>query len=68
MADRDSTNVPSAGTATIPARPRRPEAARPSVGELLERIGDAVPEEVWRQVPTDLSGNLDHYLYGAPRK
>lgn len=27
-----------------------------------------IPEEEWDDVPTDASINLDHYLYGAPKK
>ena len=41
--------------------------ARPYWEEVLE-IGASVPMEEWEKVPTDLSKNLDHYLYGAPRE
>ncbi len=27
-----------------------------------------IPEEVLEKIPTDASQNLDHYLYGAPKK
>jgi len=43
------------------------EAARP-VWEMIEEIGRSVPDEEWAKVPSDLSRNLDHYLYGAPRE
>lgn len=32
-----------------------------------ERLKD-IPDEEWDNVPTDASVNLDHYLYGAPKK
>jgi hypothetical protein len=35
--------------------------------QVLDDIGGAVPDEEWRKVPADLSKNLDHYLYGAPK-
>ncbi|MGB2621780.1 MAG: hypothetical protein WA857_17625 [Candidatus Acidiferrum sp.] len=36
--------------------------------ETVRRISSRVPDEAWAKVPTDLSINLDHYLYGHPRK
>ena len=42
------------------------ESARP-IWEIVSEIGSEVPEKEWEKVPTDLSKNLDHYLYGAPR-
>jgi hypothetical protein len=41
---------------------------RPPIWEVVARIGDEVPPDVLDQVPTDLAGNLDHYLYGAPKR
>lgn len=38
---------------------------------LLEEIGEIyqdMTEEEWDKLPRDGSQNLDHYLYGAPRK
>lgn len=40
--------------------------ARP-IWELAVEIGAQVPDEEWARVPSDLSKNLDHYLYRAPR-
>jgi len=41
------------------------EKAKP-VWEMIREIGAKVPETEWDQVPTDLSKELDHYLYGSP--
>lgn len=41
--------------------------ARP-IWEVIEEIGAAVPPEEWDKVPTDAAQNLDHYLYGHPKK
>lgn len=38
------------------------------IWEIVAEIGRSVPEEEWAKVPADLSVNLDHYLYGAPKK
>jgi len=32
-----------------------------------ERLKE-IPEDEWNDVPTDASLNIDHYLYGAPKK
>ena len=52
------------------AESRQPPAA--SEGGTLwdkieERITQALPE-TWEDAPTDGSLNVDHYLYGAPRR
>ncbi len=39
-----------------------------SIEEEIESIWRTVPASEWKKVPTDLSENLDHYLYGTPRK
>jgi putative addiction module CopG family antidote len=38
-----------------------------SLVEIFARLARQVPEEEWSKVPTDLSKNLDHYLYGSPK-
>jgi len=42
------------------------ESARP-IWEVLADLGQSIPDSEWDRVPRDLSENLDHYLYGAPR-
>jgi hypothetical protein len=37
------------------------------IWERLASIGAAVPEDAWNDVPTDLSRNVDHYLYGGKK-
>jgi len=34
----------------------------------LLAIGMRVPAEEWAKLPRDFNENLDHYLYGSPRK
>lgn len=40
---------------------------KPSIFDLIAEIRESVPEEAWDQLPTDLSKNVDHYLYGAKK-
>ncbi len=41
---------------------------RLSIFDQIDEIISEVPPEAWAEVPTDASENLDHYLYGAPKK
>lgn len=40
----------------------------PPIWEVLEQLGQSVPEEEWDKVPKDAARNLDFYLYGLPRQ
>jgi hypothetical protein len=42
-------------------------ARKPLLEEITEIYQD-VPESEWEKLPSDGSQNLDHYLYGAPKK
>ncbi len=44
-----------------------PSGEKPLWEQIVE-IGGKVSEDEWVRVPPDLSINVDHYLYGAPRK
>jgi len=37
------------------------------VWQLATELGERVSEDVWANVPRDLSKNLDHYLHGSPK-
>ena len=56
------TVPPSDRAANVDRYPGRP------IWEVAAEIGASLPEEAWEKVPTDLSKNLDHHLYGAPRQ
>ena len=47
--------------------PRPERNGGPSLLESVEKLAAQVPSEDWESVPSDLSKNLDHYLYG-PRQ
>ncbi len=39
-----------------------------SLLDKLEVISKRVPDEIWEKLPVDGAENIDHYLYGAPKK
>ena len=43
------------------------QSARP-IEELLSELAKEIPQEEWDRLPDDLNDNLDHYLYGIPKK
>jgi len=52
-------------------RPRREtEAAkpRPPIEDVLRKTASEVPQEEWDALPSDLIDNLDHYVYGTPKR
>jgi hypothetical protein len=45
--------------------------SNPKKQTLLEKlavISSRVPDEVWEKVPADGAENIDHYLYGLPKR
>ena len=41
--------------------------ARP-IEEVLADLASEIPETEWAKLPNDLTDNLDHYLYGTPKR
>jgi hypothetical protein len=46
---------------------QRAFAAFPVLKEI-GRIGESVPQSSWDELPRDLSANVDHYVYGLPKR
>ncbi|MGB2624049.1 MAG: hypothetical protein WA857_16305 [Candidatus Acidiferrum sp.] len=44
--------------------PSKPEP----IEAVLQSLAGDVPETEWQKLPADLTEDLDHYLYGTPRK
>ena len=40
----------------------------PRIEDVLAELAREVPEEEWEKLPDDLTDNLDHYLYGTPKR
>lgn len=45
----------------------RGATARP-VEDIIRELGQQVPQSEWDRLPLDLTDNLDHYLYGTPKR
>ena len=43
------------------------QSARP-IEDILEELAREIHQEEWDRLPGDLNDNLDHYLYGIPKK
>ena len=41
---------------------------RKPVWQVVDEINAGLPADTWENVPTDVSINLRHYLYGAPKQ
>ncbi len=52
---------------TVTVLPEEGEAGKPSE-EVIEALAAQVPPEAWENLPEGLSSNLDHYIYGTPRR
>jgi hypothetical protein len=48
----------------------KPDASRksPPIADVAQRLGRMIPNEELRLIPEDLSEQIDHYLYGAPKR
>ncbi|MBT9330447.1 ribbon-helix-helix domain-containing protein [Paracidobacterium acidisoli] len=44
-----------------------PPGSAGDLAAMFAEIASDVPDTDWQKVPADLSGNLDHYLYGAQK-
>jgi Arc/MetJ-type ribon-helix-helix transcriptional regulator len=38
------------------------------IWEVFQELSASVPDEVWDALPTDLSEQHDHYIYGTPKR
>ena len=38
------------------------------IWEVVDEINAGLPADTWENVPTNSSINLDHYVYGAPKR
>lgn len=47
--------------------PAAPGSAREFIKEWIE-FGQSIPEEELAKFPTDFGENMDHYLYGSPKR
>ena len=50
------------------ARLSRSGPKTPSIVKTAQRLGRLIPAEELRRIPKDLSDQIDHYLYGTPKR
>jgi hypothetical protein len=52
----------------VPAPVPRPPATPKPIWEIFEEASHAIPEEELARLPTDLAAQVDHYVYGLPKR
>ncbi len=68
LAGSETTSPAQASTAAEPnTATEESSAPLPAWKRLLENMKD-VPDEVFDRIPADSSAQLDHYLYGTPKR
>jgi hypothetical protein len=50
-----------------PNAPAPKEASKP-IWEIFEEASRDIPDEVLARLPTDLAAQVDHYVYGLPKR
>ncbi|MGI9069239.1 MAG: hypothetical protein ACR2HX_22910 [Pyrinomonadaceae bacterium] len=50
------------------SEPQGTDVDRTPIWKIVEEVNAGLPADTWENVPTDGSINLDHYLYGAPKR
>lgn len=70
---RNAEIPPPAPIANANAAPNEQRAEAQSgdqrpLWEIITEIARRVPDEDWARLPPDASYQLDHYLYGSPKK
>jgi len=43
-------------------------SAVPPIVRIAQRLGQLIPDDELRQIPRDLSDQVDHYVYGTPKR
>jgi hypothetical protein len=56
------------GVATPGARPVRRSQSMPRIAKIAQRLGSMIPTSERKAMPKDLSSQIDHYVYGTPKK
>jgi hypothetical protein len=62
---------PTGKTKSATPSARKPAGRSPKVpriARIIQRLGRMIPEEELRRIPKDLSGQVDHYVYGLPKR
>ena len=63
-----STSGKKNGIATSGARPDRLSRGVPRIAKIAQRLGSMIPKSELKAIPKDLSSQINHYVYGTPKK
>lgn len=55
-------------TTTSARKPEGTSGKVPRIARVAQRLGRMIPEGELRQFPKDLSSQVDHYVYGTPKR
>ena len=55
-------------TTRAKSKKTRKTSKLPNIVEIGQRLGRMIPEEELRNIPKDLSSQIDHYVYGWPKR
>jgi hypothetical protein len=56
-------------TAVLPGQKRDGTPGKmPRIARVAQRLGRMIPDGELRQFPKDLSSQVDHYVYGTPKR
>jgi Arc/MetJ-type ribon-helix-helix transcriptional regulator len=62
LEQRERETAPQRSASTAEATTPKP------IWKVFEEIARSVPAETWDAVPSDLSEQHDHYIYGTPKR
>ena len=53
---------------TEKATAQSPAATFKPIWEIADEIRESIPTEEWAKLPVDGAAQLDHYIYGSPKR
>jgi hypothetical protein len=56
------------GIATPGTRPAPRSQSVPRIAKIAQRLGSMIPKSELKAMPEDLSSQIDHCVYGTPKK
>jgi hypothetical protein len=63
-----TTSGKKSGIATPGSRPARRSQSVSPIAKIAQRLGNMIPKSELKAIPKDLSSQIDHYVYGTPKK
>jgi hypothetical protein len=66
--ERSSHDHGTTGGHETPAPVASPQEASKPIWEIFEEASRDIPDEVLARLPPDLAAQVDHYVYGVPKR